>query len=85
MMKTAITRYEDLRQDVLDKAGGGGASLALFVGRGMVAWMKAWASYLPAKPDPPPVPRAPVSKDLRLQVTQLLASMVLGRWAEGNP
>ena len=87
MMRTAIARYEDLRQDVLDEAGGGGASLALFIGRGMVAWMKAWASYAPAKQGPPPepVPQAPVSTDLRAQVTQLLVSMVIGRWAKGNP
>lgn len=86
MMTEAITRYEDLRQDVLDEAGGGGAGLALFISRGMVAWMRAWASYVPARQGPPlqPVPRAPVSNDLRAQVTQLLVAMVLGRWAEGE-
>jgi len=45
-----VDRYEALRHQAL-KGHGMSASLALFLGRGMVAWMHAWKEYAPTLRD----------------------------------
>jgi hypothetical protein len=39
-----ITRYEDLRQHVTNRAGGHRLGLALFHRAGMKTWLEAWSS-----------------------------------------
>lgn len=41
-----VDRYEALRHQVL-KGCGTSAGLALFINRGMAAWMHAWKEYAP--------------------------------------
>jgi hypothetical protein len=83
-----IARYEVLRRQALGGVVVPSQGMALFVRRGMVAWMQAWsqcalplASPAPA-PSPPPddqglctVQLLPVQ--LHADVAMLLASMVL--------
>lgn len=76
-------RYEDLRNWAL---GGPVAlnparGLALFLRRGLPAWMQIWAQHVPARPVvPPPVsttPREPLPQGLGVEVARVLANMVL--------
>lgn len=83
-----IARYEVLRRQALGGVGVQSQGMALFVRRGMVAWMQAWsqcavplASPAPVRPQPPddqglcPMQLLPVQ--LHADVATLLASMVL--------
>ncbi len=45
-----MDRYEALRHQVLNGRGMS-AGLALFLGRGMIAWMNAWKEYTPNSRD----------------------------------
>jgi hypothetical protein len=85
-----VAHYERLRREVLgspfpDAAGFG---RALFLRRGMTAWMQAWAECgRRIEPDPPSQPRveATVTADLRAQITALLVGMILSRQQEVTP
>jgi hypothetical protein len=75
-----IARYEELRRQALGQFGAHAQGLALFMHRGMRAWMQAWSQCVPA---PLPLPAAP-SQDqetcparLHTDVAMLLANMVL--------
>jgi hypothetical protein len=83
-----IARYETLRRQALDGIGMQSQGMALFVRRGMVAWMQAWSQCAvplasPATaPSPAPEDRGvwPVQLlpvQLHADVATLLASMVL--------
>ena len=74
-----IARYEELRRQALGRSATQGQGLALFMRRGMSAWMQAWSQCVP----PSPVPArwrndqeiCPVQ--LHREVVMLLAGMVL--------
>jgi len=78
-----VARYEDLRRTAMDGARSPGASwgLALFVRRGLTAWMHAWPQQ---ENDNPPEPRLsspgdsslPLPASLTEQLVTVLASMV---------
>jgi len=83
-----IARYEALRRQAIGGVGVQSQGMALFVKRGMVAWMQVWsqcavplASPAPA-PSPPPddqglCPEQLLPVQLHADVATLLASMVL--------
>jgi len=76
-----VARYEDLRQQVLGRSAVQPQGLALFIRRGMCAWMQAWSQCVAPTPTPAPAPPqddqeiCPVQ--LHRDVAMLLASMVL--------
>jgi hypothetical protein len=60
--------------------GGQGLGLALFLRRGMTAWMQAWsecAGTVEPGPRSQPVIDEPIPGDIRSQITTLLAGMIL--------
>ncbi len=61
-----IDRYETLRHRAL-KGNHMSAELALFIGRGMIAWMHAWKAYTP-------VPRSDL-REKQQQKVELPASL----------
>jgi hypothetical protein len=75
-----IARYEELRRQALGGFGAHAQGLALFMRRGMWAWMQAWSQCVPP---PLPTPAAPPDEQptcpaqLHAQVAMLLANMVL--------
>ena len=93
-MSTGLTaRYEELRSDVLlDSRGHGqGLGMALFLHRGMLAWMRAWpglpaCSPQQAYPEPRPLlqsaPDSILPPDVRSQMTAVVAAMILGQQQE---
>ena len=86
--QTVISAYEDLRQLAADGSSSGGLGMALFLGQGMVAWMRAcsWASS--ATPDNLrrfPTIAAPLPNDLRGEVVLVLAAMALNQAPEIRP
>jgi hypothetical protein len=70
--------YENLRRDASDRSSRRGHGLALFVSRGMMAWLEALTALgpRPLRPNAPAelVDFAPV---LQPDLTTLLANMVL--------
>jgi len=77
-------RYEDLRRTARDEAGSAGSSwgLALFLRRGLSAWMHAWPQEVgtdPPVPQPalPSVPCPAVSTSFGPQLVTVLANMIL--------
>jgi len=71
-------QYESLRKEALGSTGRRGHGLALFVSRGMKAWLQALTAFVPIaredkacrdKPDLPPA--------VRPDLTLVLADMVL--------
>ena len=76
-------RYEELRTQAAGRRGAAGATtgLALFLQRGMPAWMAAWSQCLPASAPALPKLRAPepdlLPDTLRAQVVALLTEMAL--------
>src|ERR1035441_3523503 len=59
--------------------------LALFLRKGMTAWMRAWSPYTPnAAPEMalPPSANQSSPPDIRAQLTALLAGMILGQHLE---
>jgi hypothetical protein len=59
---------------------GEGLGCALFVRRGMTAWMQAWSECIPrGEPSPRSQPdvNATIPSDVRPQIATLLASMIL--------
>ena len=76
-----IARYEELRRHGLGRSATQGRGLALFVRRGMSAWMQAWSRCLPPALVPEPA-RSHYDQEicpvqLHRDVAMLPASMVL--------
>jgi hypothetical protein len=77
-----VNRYEQLRRQALGElfTEGAGLGLALFIRRGMTAWMEAWtkhASGIGAVGMRKPVVENVIQQDLSHQVTMLLTNMVM--------
>jgi len=77
-----VVHYERLRRDALGSRSPGdeGLGMALFLRRGMTAWMEAWSECTSRiEPGPRSEPRVDetIPADTRLQITVLLASMIL--------
>jgi hypothetical protein len=75
-----IARYEELRRQALGRSGAQGQGLALFMRRGMFAWMQAWSQCVAppsAPPAQPPEDQEICPVELHREVAMLLASMVL--------
>jgi len=72
------SEYENLRRDALDHGSRHGHGLALFVSRGMTAWLEALTALRP-RPLRPSAPAESVDSSpvLRPDLTTLLANMVL--------
>jgi hypothetical protein len=70
--------YENLRQEALQTSSRRGHGLALFLSRGMMAWLKALTA-LRSRPIPQSAPQESVDLPsvLRPDLTTLLADMVL--------
>ena len=74
-----IARYEDLRRQALGRSATQGQGLALFMRRGMSAWVQAWSQCVPPAPMPA---RAHDDQEicpvqLHKEMAMLLASMVM--------
>jgi hypothetical protein len=85
-----VTDYEQLRRDAIEVSARGreGLGLALFLRRGMTAWMQAWSeciSCVTPQVQPQPATTAPVPIDVRAQVATLLAGIILGLQQETTP
>lgn len=74
-----IARYEELRCLVLGRTAAQPQGMALFMHRGMGAWMQAWSQCVaPMRaPAQPPDTQETCPVQLHRDVTMLLASMVL--------
>lgn len=77
-----VVHYEQLRRDATDMSSRGreALGLALFLRRGMAAWMQAWSQGMDCV-TPPALPQpatTPVPLDVRGQVAMLLAGIILG-------
>ena len=85
-----VAHYEQLRNDALSRPAGHvpAPGLALFLRKGMAAWMHAWSCCMP-KPAPEtaslPDAAPTCSVDLRTQIAVILAGMILGRQPEASP
>jgi hypothetical protein len=83
------SRYEELRRQVL--AGNNrGPGLAILLGRGMKAWIEV-AGSLDVRPTPPRPeivadagPLQTVPGECRIQLTALLAGIILHGWQQGR-
>jgi hypothetical protein len=77
-----VAHYERLRRDALGSPSPGyeGFGLALFLRRGMTAWIEAW-SECATRIEPGPRSElqvdATIPADTRTQITALLAGMIL--------
>jgi hypothetical protein len=70
--------YENLRRDALDRSSRRGHGLALFVSRGMMAWLEALTALAPRPPRPSaPTESVDFAPGLQPDLTTLLANMVL--------
>jgi len=83
-------RYEELRQQVLS-GDSRGPGLAVLLGRGMQAWLAVTAA-LGVRNTPPETqiatgtgPIQTVPGECRVQLTAVLAGMVLHGWQQGMP
>jgi hypothetical protein len=82
--------YEQLRCDAMGRPTfrSQGLGLALFLRRGMTAWMQAWsecAGNLEPATHSQPKADATIPMDLRSQITTLLVGMILSLQQEANP
>src|SRR6266849_4376686 len=82
-------QYEQLRRDATGRSAHAvqGLGLALFLRRGMTAWMQAWSQCTDcAAPNTHPRPATPaaVPMDLRAQIATLLAGIILGLQQEAT-
>jgi hypothetical protein len=83
-------QYEQLRREATNRSEhrGEGLGLALFLRRGMTAWMQAWSQCtdrVAPKAHLQPAMTAAVPIDLRAQVATLLAGIILGLYQEATP
>jgi hypothetical protein len=83
-VQDVVGQYEALRREALEVApfGPRGHGLALFLTRGMPAWLAALTALAPTRPVPcgddgPSQRRPPVLPASRAELTSLLAGMVL--------
>lgn len=73
-----LSGYEEIRSEALRRSCGRGCGLALFVRRGMAAWLAACAPALPAEgPRLKPIDVDHVPPDLRAEVAMILAEMAM--------
>jgi hypothetical protein len=80
--QTPVSAYEDLRQQAVDGSRSGGLGMVLFLGQGMVAWMRACSWVASTAPDNLrrcPSAAAPLPNDLRSEVVLVLAVMALNQ------
>jgi len=82
-------QYEQLRREATgcSEHGAQGLGLALFLRRGMTAWMQAWSQCAdPGAPHtrPQPASVASVPIDLRAQIATLLAGIILSLQQEAT-
>lgn len=85
-----VAHYEQLRRDAtgVSARGGEGLGLALFLRRGMTAWIQAWSqctSGVTPQALTQPATTAPGLIDVRAQVVTLLAGIILGLQQEATP
>jgi hypothetical protein len=83
--QTLISAYEDLRQQATGGSSSGGLGMALFLGQGMVAWIRACSWVSSTAPDnlrQCQAAAAPLPNDLRGEVVLVLAAMVLNQAPE---
>jgi hypothetical protein len=76
-----VAAYEDLRQQALDGVRSEVLGMALLLGQGMAAWMKACSATfaVPVSGCIPPAAPVPLTSDLHGEVVRVLASMALGQ------
>lgn len=84
-----VSHYERLRNDALRLCPGRtpAPGLALFLRKGMAAWMQTWKPYLAtddATTAPPPAPSLDGSIEIRAQIASILAAMILSRQREAR-
>jgi hypothetical protein len=71
-------QYESLRKEALDSTGRRGHGLALFLSRGMKAWLDALAVFVPiAREDKAFCDKPDLPSAVRPDLTLVLADMVL--------
>ena len=79
-------QYEVARQDAATDVAFSrrGYGVALLISRGMPAWLKAVATLCLLPPvEPPPAGNLDLAPPVRSEMARVLASLVLGRIAEG--
>jgi len=84
-----VARYERLRRDAIGPpvCQGEGLGLALFLQRGMTAWMQAWSECAPtceARTHSQNCSEETIPGDVRSQIATLLAGMILGLQQEAS-
>ena len=85
-----VAHYEQLRKDALSPAAARRSpapGLALFLRKGMVAWMRAWSTCMPdtdAEVTSPADAVPPCPQDIRAQLAVLLAGLILGQQLEAT-
>ena len=84
-----VAHYEQLRKAALcpSASRSAGPGLALFVRRGMIAWMKAWVpcmSNTAAEVASLPVAVSMCPQDIRAQLAALVAGLILGQQLEAT-
>jgi hypothetical protein len=77
-----VGHYEQLRRDVRSASDRGreGLGLALFLRRGMTAWMQAWPpcpGAVTSQAQGQPATAAPVPPHVRIELATLLAGIIL--------
>jgi hypothetical protein len=72
-----VVRYEELRRHALGQCTAQAQGLALFMHRGMAAWLQAWSQCVGLAPARPPQDQPDCPVHLHKEVAMLLASMVL--------
>jgi len=84
-------RYEQLRHDAIGRPtyDGEGLGLALFLRRGMTAWMQAWPECAGHAEHHPTRTQSgsseTITADMRAQITTLLAGIILSLQQEAIP
>jgi hypothetical protein len=84
-----VAHYEQLRRDATEMSSRGrkGLGMALFLRRGMAAWMQAWSqciNCIAPQTECQSATTAPVPVDVRAQVAALLAGIILGLHQEAT-
>lgn len=85
-----VANYEQLRRDSTGVSARGheGLGLALFLRRGMKAWMQAWSQcpgHISPQAQTQAAMAAPVPLDVRMQVATVLAGIILSLQQEATP
>ena len=89
MRRNLTAHYEQLRRDAMSRSSrsGGGLGLALFLRRGMTAWMHAWSECADVETETCSISGAKetIPADMRSQLATLLAGMILSLRQEAAP